>query len=406
MSIAPTLEDIKGDLKAVIRANSDRGFVPYGGCDRICNWMMHTLDESQSAEDRGLTLDIHLFILVEIIKLISHADTSSGSVTDTVNECLRGVEALCQAASNTQRKPMFEAIIKTGKNKAFDGWEESAYRLLRSVVHLVDDQKQARKVYDLFTKLGPMYDDTEYPDRYVITLGMIERLEGAEAAKIYLTEHLHIKEIRMIAVERALDSKRYELAENLCLEALNKDKSYGRAADWAYYLERIYGEQSDRVKQIEIVRLIVKRGDKTYYRKLKELYQSEGTWEQRREPLLEELSKAYMTNEYAVLLEWENEWTRLLHVIETEPMYIAYFGKSLATHFPEETYRIYEKQIESEAAAATDRRKYKGVCKLIKEYAAVGANAEVKRLVKRLIDEYPRRPAMIDELTALERRLK
>jgi hypothetical protein len=353
-----------------------------------------------------LTLNIHLFILVEVMKLISHADTSSGSVTDTVNECLRGIEALCQTVSNAQRKPMFEAIIKAGNHKAFDGWEETAYRLLRCVVHLVDDQKQARKVYDLFTKLGPMYDDTEYPDRYVITLGIIERLEGAEAAETYVTEHLHIKEIRMIAVERALAAKRYELAENLCLEALNKDKSYGRAADWAYYLERIYGEQSDRAKQIDIVRLIVKRGDKTYFRKLKELYQSEGTWEQRREPLLDELSNAYMTNEYAVLLEWENEWTRLLHVIEAEPMYIAYFGKSLAKHFPEETYRIYEKHIESEAAAATDRRKYKGVCKLIKEYAAAGANAEAKSLVRRLIDEYPRRSAMIDELTVLERRLK
>jgi hypothetical protein len=39
---------------------------------------------------------------------------------------------------------------------------------------------------------------------------------------------------------------------------------------------------------------------------------------------------------------------------------------------------VYEEYILNEAAAATDRRKYKGVCKLIKDYSDAGAKEEAR----------------------------
>jgi hypothetical protein len=60
----------------------------------------------------------------------------------------------------------------------------------------------------------------------------------------------------------------------------------------------------------------------------------------------------------------------------------------------------------SEAAAATDRRKYKGVCKLIKSYSLTGAKEEARLLIQHLIENYPRRVAMVDELQALGLKLK
>jgi hypothetical protein len=406
MSNKLTLSLLKGELNALIRYNADRGFLPYSGCNRICDAMITIVEESKALDDQKLTFDIHLFILVEVVKLIAYADTSSGAVGDVVSYCLEGLQELSKSARDDNRSQMLGAIIKTTKNKVFKEWAEYGYQLLRNTVYLVQDHKQAEKVYDLFPLLGPMYDGQEYPDRYVITLGIIERLDGTAAADQYRMEHLDVSEIRVIAVEQALSAQQYALAEKLCLEALQKDKPYGKPAVWAYYLERIYAELANKEKQIEMVRLILMRGDKSYYVKMKQLYQSEGTWEHRRESLLEELSKAYMSHEYAALLSQEGESSRLLGVVQATNMYIEHYGKQLAREFPAETYSIYEKYILNEAAAATDRRKYKGVCKLIKSYSDAGAQEDARDIIRRLVEKYPRRAAMRDELEAQGRKMK
>lgn len=406
MSNTLALAEIKSELNALIRHNSDRGFLPYSGCNRVCNAMITILEESKASDDHQLTFNIHLYILVEIVKLISHADTSSGAAVDTIRYCLTGLEELSKSAPLYNRKSMLETIIKTAKNKAFKEWAEYGYQLLRGTVYLVQDQKQTEKVYDMFPILGPMYGGKEYPDRYLITLAIIERLEGDAAADKYRMQHLDVSEIRVKAVERALSAEQYALAEELCVQALRKDKPYDRPAVWAYFLERIYTELNNKEKQIEMVRLILMRGDKSYYAKLKELYQSEGTWELERESVLQKLSKAYMSHEYAALLSIQGELSRLLSVVQANNHYIEHFGKQLAQEYPAETSSIYKNYILSEAAAATDRRKYKEVCKLIKSYSLIGAKEEVTHLIQHLIEKYPRRVALVDELQALSMKLK
>jgi hypothetical protein len=331
MSTTLALSEIKSELKAFIRSNSNRGFLPYSGCNRVCDAMIAILEDSKSYVDHRLTFDIHLYILIEIVKMISHADTSSGAAVDTISYCLTGLEELSKSAPDEIRKPMLETIIKTAKNKAFKDWEEYSYQLLRGTVYLVQDHKQAEKVYELFPILGPMYGGKEYPDRYLITLGIIERLDGAEAADQYRMLHLDVSEIRVQVVERALSSGHYVLAEKLCMEVLQKDKSYNKPAIWAYYLERIYTELNNKEKQVEMVHFILRSGDKSYYAKLKELYQSEGIWEDKRESVLQELSKAYMTHEYASLLSMQGEWSRLLNIVQANHSYIGRcrFGRSL-----------------------------------------------------------------------------
>lgn len=400
------LADIKQEVKQLIRSNSERGFLPYRACDNVCHGMSRTLEQSVAFGDTGVAIDIHLYILTEVTKLIAHADTSSGAATDVVNQCLHGIEAYAKSIPDEDKKGMFQKIIKTAKHKAFQEWAEYGYRLLRCGANLIDDEKQAAKVYELFDVLGKMYDDEPYPDQYLITQQIIEQLEGAAAAERYRMEHLHIPEIRALVVEQAMADGDYEAAEKLCLEVLPAGKMYGRTSRWAYKLEQIYAALGDRQKQIEIVRRILLSGESSYYARLKELYSVDGGWEPYKEALLDELSRAYMSHIYAELLAAEGEWTRLLGVVRQTPMFIEDYGIPLAKHFPAETYPIFEDYILSEAAAATDRRKYRGVCKVIRAYHKAGAKTEAKAIIGRLIAQYPRRVAMVDELEALGGKLR
>lgn len=407
MPINQQLSDLKNQIKTSIRRNSDRGFVSYSGCNRVCAEMMSVMQEAEASTDTVQAFDIYIMVLLEAVKLISHADTSSGAAGDVIHNCMIEIDKLCQAAVEDNHKYFFDTIIKTAKNKAFKDWSDDGYRLLKSAVNFVRDQKQSQKVYEVFPILGTMYDGKDYPDKLLITHSIIERLEGKEAADKYLMDNIHVSELRTIAVENALAAKHYPLAEKLCIEALKKDPKgyFNKPAHWAYYLERLYSETANEEKFTEMVHFILFHGDTSYYTKLKELYQNHGIWEQKRELLLQELSKALVQHEYALLLSKESEVSKLMEVVKQYKSYIMYHGKQLVESFPDETYRIYEEYILEEAKEATDRGKYKNVCKIIKNFYEAGAKVEAIDMIDRLSGMYQRRPAMLEELAGLKKKV-
>jgi hypothetical protein len=137
-------------MTETIRRNSDRGFIPYGGCNRICTEMFAILEGNERCSDKRLAFDIFMLVLLRMMKQLSHADTSSGAATDVIEFCLEGIEKLCQTADEEDCSYFFDSIVKAAKNKAFQEWPDQGYELLRSAVHFVRDQKQAKKIKEIF----------------------------------------------------------------------------------------------------------------------------------------------------------------------------------------------------------------------------------------------------------------
>jgi hypothetical protein len=402
------LSNIRDHINSVIRRNSDRGFIPYSGCNQICGELFSIMQEADAQTDQRQAFDMYSLILLKMIKLISHADTSSGAAGDVIQSCLAGIDKLCQFADEENYEYFFDTIIKTAKNKAFHDWPDDGYRLLKSAVYFVCDKKQAQKVVDVFPLLGDMYDGKPYPDKLLITLAIVERMDGTEAAEKYLMEHIDVPELRMVAVDRFIVAKKYSLAEKLCRDALESNirGHFNRRAPWAYYLERMYTETDDQEKLTQTIRFILFNGDTAYFSKLKVLYQQQGVWEEQRESLWQELSKALSAHEYATLLAQEGEVAKLMDVIKRHKSYVIFHGKQLAESFPEETHKIFAEYILEEAKVATDRRKYKQVCRLIKEFSAVGAKEKAFELIDQLSSANQRRPAMLEELAGIRRKLE
>lgn len=407
MTVSQQLADIKEQINVSIRRNSDRGFIPYSGCNRICEEMFAILEEAEQCPDQNQAFDIFILVLLRMMKLISHADTSSGAAGDVIQSCLEGIDKLCRSADEANHNHFFDTIIKTVKNKAFQGWPGDGYRLLQSAVYFVRDKKQAQKILNLFPGLGTFYDGRPYPEQLLITLAIIERLDGVEAAEQYMMEHIDVPEMRMHAVDKAFAAKHYLRVEKLCREALKENVRgyFNRRPPWAYYLERLYEETGNHEKLLEIVRVILFQRDTSYFQKLKTMYQQQGSWDEQREPLWRELSKSLAEHEYASLLAKEGEMEKLLEVVRRHPAYILDYGQQLAGCFPAETYAMYEACILEEAQEATERRKYRQVCRMIKEFAAAGAKEKAVELIDRLVTMYPRRPAMLEELAGLKKRL-
>lgn len=401
---------LKNIIKASVFHNSDRGFVPYSGCMKVCGEMhtvMKTAEHYIELQDYHQAFDIYIMVLVEAVKLVSHSDDSSGCCGDVIYNCLIEIDKLCRITSQDNDNYFFDTIIKTAKNKVFEDWSEWAYSLLKSAVYFVHNNKQAQKIYDLFPVLGKMYSGSDYPDKLLITLGIIERLEGKDAANKYIMDNINVPEYRVIAIENAIVIKDYKLAEKLCKDALSQNipGSFTRRKPWAYFLEQIYKETDNTDALITTVRYILLKGDTSYFRKLKALYEQQGTWYKEREPLWHELPDKIGIQNYVTLLSQEEELELLFEAVKQYKFHIELYGEQLAAKYPEEVYSIYEEYILDEAQKATDRGKYKRVCNIIKSFANAVGKTQAIALIEHLCEDYPRRPAMLDELSKLMKRL-
>lgn len=271
------LSDIKNRISASILKNSDKGFVNDRGCIIVCTEMMSIIQVARININPRRTFDIYLIVMIEAVKLFFHADGSSGTISEVIQKCIKGIGNICRNADEFNKKYYFDNIMKSVQIRAFSDWPDYGYKLLRNVVYLVNNKKQAYRVYDVFSVLGKMFDGKDFPDKFVIIHGILERVEGEEVAQKYLMDNLHIAELRMLAVDKLLDQSNYKLAEELCLDALRKvrRKYLNRPTVWAYYLERIYTDTANKDRLIEIYYHNIFHGDLSYIVKLKELYKSD-----------------------------------------------------------------------------------------------------------------------------------
>jgi len=402
------LPEINKRIATAIRRNLDRGFISYSGCNRICAEMSEILEETEQYTDQKLVFDVFMLILLQMMKLISHADTSSGAAPNMIRFYLKDIEKLCMTAGEVQHKYFFDCIIKAAKNKALQNWPDQGHELLKSAAYIVRNKKQAQKIMDVFPLLGTLHDGRPYPDELMITLALKERLDEDEVADRYMMDHIDAPEMRVRAVDKAFAAKHYLRVEKLCREALKENirGDYNRRPPWAYYLERLYAETNQQEKLHDTIRFILFQRDTSYFRKLQEICVKQGVWEERRESLWQDLSQTLTSQEYASLLAQESELEKLLDIVKRHPIYVFHYGKQLAGSFPAETYAMFEACVMEEAEEATDRKKCRQVCRMIKDSFAAGAKEKAIELIDILTAKYPRRPDMLEELARLNRRLQ
>lgn len=406
MSDKGQMAEIKNRIQTAIRQNSDRGFIPHTGDIQVGEEMGAILDEALSMADSVHTFDISMTVLMETVELLPRADDSSGVLNDIVRRCTGIIEGLCRTAEGAKGKDYFDKLILASRNHVLKERTDVAYDLLKGTVYLVTDHNQAQKVYDTFEILGTLGSGKTCTDADLISFGMIERLDGKAAADQFLKEHLDVPELRKRAVEQAIAEKQYTYAEKLCTHALGMEERWNlRDSIWPRYLETIYTATSEIEKLTEIVHLILINGEPCYYPKLRKLYEAQGIWEKKKEPLLEKLSTALTENEYATVLIEAGEFARLLDLMDKHHHLIEHYGEQVAEHDPEAAYEIYETYILDQAKEATDREKYESVCEAIHNYFKAGAKTRTLELIDRLSGMYPHRAAMLDELWRLREKL-
>lgn len=408
---------MKNTISASIKRNTYRGYIGWSNCDNICMDMYDCLNMCAESFESGAymtVLEAALYILVSGVKLASHADSSSGMLTDVIMCTYELIEKSTKEIAEQNRQICDKAlamIIKEAKKNAFDGWANWRYDILKCAICLCDE-KSAKKLEAALDALrekeeqGDFWEYMKHEDLIVRYL-LHRHLRGKQETKQELYENIYLKEFCIIAIKDAMEDKNYSEAERLCLEKVKTDKTWhyrrNDPEDWNNLLFDVYEAAGDTEKQILQAKRLLLFGNEDFWSTLKQIYKKSCVWEEKYEALLNELKDSKKTVCYRSILIAENEKKRLLDDVLENPYDLFYYSKFLVKDYPEQVYELCDKVIRDNCAQARDRRGYKKVTKQILQLIEWNGNDKAKELIIELKQAYPRRPALLNELGKVEK---
>lgn len=417
-------EDIVSKVKTIIatsiKSNTHRGFIDWRSCDNICMDMHDCLDMcGETLEDCGYmaALEAAAYILVSGIKLASCADSSSGMLTDVILCAYELIDNCAKEIAKQDKEMRDQAlalIIKNAKKKVFDGWIDWRYDLLKCGICLCDE-KSANKIEKTLDKFLEDIQDDIFPEYrknqdLIVRYHIHRHLYGRKYAKDELYQNISIDELCLIAINDAIEDKNYDEAEKLCLDKINKEKfrhyCSSNPEDWNNILYDIYKAANEIDKQITQAKKLLFMGNEQFWNVLKMIFLERGTWNENYEVLLNGLGDSKQTVCYRSILIAENEKKRLLEDIMEYPYDLFCYGEYLVKEYPEQVYDLCYKEISKNCAEAKDRREYKKVTKQIAQLIKWKGKDTAKALIDELKQTYPRRPALLDELGKVEKKLQ
>ena len=234
-------------------------------------------------------------------------------------------------------------------------------------------------------------------------------LYGKENVVAELQQNISVDELRIIAIEDAVEDKKFAEAEKLCQEKLVAQQArYYRKndpQDWNNILYEIYKVSDDTEKQATQAKHILLLGNEKFWDEMKKIYYKLGTWDENRNSLLDELRDSKKTICYRSVLVEEKEYKRLLADLMNNPYDLFYYGNFLVKDYPDQIYNLCYNEISDHCANARDRREYKKVTKQIEQLIKWNGTDTAQKLIDDLRKLYPRRSALLDELDKIERKL-
>ena len=409
---------IKELVRASIRSNTHHNFIDERGCDAICADLDDCLDKAERRIERGQcsqALEIIQFVLVTGMKLASEADSSSGSLSDTIDSTMEVLEQAARGLvqSGGDRNAWVKKLLKTAMDPVFEGWDDSRYDLLQRSAILADTRSEDEfyVVLDrLSEKRWERFKDSPWTERLdkLTRYHVLCAAHGQKDARGYLEKNLDVDELRLILVQEEMEDGNYADAERLCLErveqeAQEKRTMWSRPSQWQLLLYDIYRDWGQRDKQIGQARTLAALGEQRFYQTAKDLLTEDGRWQEEYPKFREKLKASLPIYAYMEILKGEGETGLLMEQVRLHPDVVFQYGAVLAPQYSGEVFGLCSNAIREASKSISNRKHYQRLCGLLQSLIKFGGSGYAQTLIRELREAYPHRPALLEELERVER---
>lgn len=221
-------------------------------------------------------------------------------------------------------------------------------------------------------------------------------------AEQFMDENKNIPQIREVEIQNAIQNKNYQHAEELCLEASKQDQGWRRI--WEKYLIKIYDATNQMQKQKGVLENSLFANYPDAYEPLKQLMQQDQTWNAEYPKLLDKAAKKLTPENYAFILAKESEFDKLIKVVMQHPELTEIYSPDLYQRYPDIINKLYYQNVVMNEKYP-GRKAYRRMGRRIKRYAEFGSRDTAIKWIDGLIEEYPSRPALAEELDKVKKKL-
>lgn len=405
-------------VKSVIGAHTTgrHGFIEYREATRLGNQLYKLLAEAK--EPVGSLPLVYLCeeVIRQMAKAFQHADDSSGSMGAAMEQAFTLLQNMTEEEEDTPAEVLqyiFEFALKESSNKEYQGWDWAGN--LRTVAcGAVRSEAEAERMMKVLDRSIEANEKEKYRDYAIeqaklLKMYLIEKYQSEAAAEAYLHENIRHKRFREKALEKALKSGRYEEVLRLAKEGIEQDaaKSPGWVVLWKQWLVRLADATGDTAAQAaQIEELYLDRGEMAYYRQLKQLL-PKAEFDRKVEQFIAHFRERegkfagtlFNTKVAEILIE-ENRPDDLMAELRAAPsLYLLdqHSGR-LSAKYKDEFIALYEQCVRQEMERSSNRSGYQSCAAYVNKILQLGGLEQARQIVLDWRVQYPRRPAMLEEL--------
>lgn len=344
-------------------------------------------------------------LLEEMTKALQYGDDSNGDLGYFIRTAIALLSELTKVEiSLSLKRAIFEYCISAFDQKLFKGWDWHL-EMLHIAGDLAAKESEVDTILNHLETVKEEYD-IEYAQWYKLEL--LNKHKDQKEVEEFISKYISNSRIRRQEIETAFENKDFARAIDLAKDGIVYDEQNkpGLVKDWYNWLLKVALAQAEKSKVVEYARLLFIEDfytEKDYYQILKDTIEPE-KWHSFLEELIKEITpKTRWT--YTALLQSiyikEEWWDRLfimlknnlsLENIEQNELY-------LSNDYAMELVGLYKERIIKYVEQYVGRKHYQTACRYMRRMKHLGGQEQVEDLIVFLRKQYPKRKALMDELT-------
>jgi len=396
-------------IRSVVNSATDRhGFIGWHemkyleqGIDPIITIAEKQLD----GKNYKNTIYICTALMEEMTEAIQFSDDSNGyigGVIDSSYEMLYDIST--KNISADIKTELFSYCITAFKKRLFDGWDWHT-GILNVAYELTDNENEA----DIIIKcLDTVNGEYERERAQSFKLDIISKYKDTKEVQRFIDKHITNSSIRNIEIEKAVNNKDFEKAIRLCKDGIEYDENDkpGLVKNWYNWLLKIAQAQNNKTKIIEYSRFLFIDNfhpEQDYYQLLKQEIEP-NKWKDFLEDIIKEITpKGGWKYNGLVRKIYINEkwWDRLFLLLKenTSLENIESNEKYLSKDYSQELIQLYSERLIKYVDRFMGRNHYQTACRYLRRMKKLGGNEKVNELIEYFKITYPKRKALLDELS-------
>lgn len=365
--------------------------------------------EIQKKEDHILGIELLGGLLEAGIDALEYADDSAGGLREfTINviKALREIVCRDDILGNLEEE-IFNKTMEILDKEFIQGWGDIQIDILR-ILSIFSEKEDLRtkfmaKIHKLRSKCT-----RDYIGRYMIKelelieFEMIKQYCDEEEKEKFLMENIKNSSFREKAVNKLVQKKDYDEALKIILDGEEKDKDLaGLVKKWKKMRYDVYKRQFNENGLKTLGKELLLQGNIEYYYELKNLHSQDELFYENIKKELKNNHRWNIQEVYLKIITYEKDTLALLEYVQKKPHEIEEYADDLKDIYKDQVISIYEQYIKYKSLNSSNRKEYKRVCRVVKNFNKIAGDILTKKIIKYLKLENHRKPAFLDELSKL-----